>query len=333
MFRIILILSLALLVRLFLFYTSNSTLQINTTSGNIELKLPIITSAKEKTSESFRKTLPADASGLLLGILFGEKGSFDKEYLDALRRTGVLHVIAASGMNVSMVAGATLPVLVLFLKRRQALILSAILIILYCAFADFEESIVRASIMAAFAFGAGLFGRQNTSLLALFFAAFTMVMWDPKIVDSVGFQLSFAATSGIILLTPIFRKFGNNFLLEDLSTTISAQIATVPILLFYFSTYSPISILANLLILWTVPPLMILGLIALPLSLIAEVFALPILWIAFPLLVYFKEVVLFLNKLATEFSTDSIPVTMILGYYFIVLALVAAVHKKLKIRI
>ena len=333
MLRIIFILSLALLVRLFLFYTSNSALPIHTTSFNQELKLPIITSAKEKTSESFKKTLPADSADLLLGILFGEKGSFDKEYLDALRRTGVLHVIAASGMNVSMVAGVALPVLVLLLKRSQALIVSAILIIIYCAFADFEESIVRASIMAAFAFGAGLFGRQNTSLLALFFAVFTMVMWDPKIVESVGFQLSFAATSGIILLAPIFRKFGNNFLLEDLSTTMSAQIATVPILLFYFSTYSPISILANLLILWTVPPLMILGLIALPLSLIAEVFAVPILWIAFPLLVYFKEVILFLNKFATEFSTDSIPITMILGYYFIVLAGIAAAHKKLKIRI
>lgn len=333
MLRFIVLLSLILVVRLFLFYASNDNFQNRASGVSQELKLPIITSAKENTSKSFRKTLPADSSDLLLGILFGEKGSFDKEYLDALRRTGVLHVIAASGMNVSMVASVTLPVLILFLKRSQALIVSTLAIILYSAFADFEESIVRASIMAAFAFGAGLFGRQNTSLLALFFAAFTMVMWDPKIVEAVGFQLSFAATSGIILLAPIARKFGNNFMLEDLGTTISAQISTVPVLLFYFSTYSPISILANLLILWTVPPLMILGLVASLLSLIAEVLTVPVLWIAFPLLIYFKEVILFLNKFAVEFSTDSIPITMIFGYYFIVLAGALFVHKKLKIRI
>src|SRR3989338_8937722 len=238
MFRILIILSLLLSVRALLFYSQDQTF-----SNNQELRLPVIFETKEKIADTFNKILPSEESALLLGIVFGDKGNFDRGYFEAIRRTGVLHVIAASGMNVTMVAG---------------LIFASFAIVLYSALADFEESIVRAGIMAILAYGAGLFGRQNTSLFALFIAIFLMVFFDPRILIKAGFQLSVAATLGIILLDPVFKKLGKNIFFEDLRTTLSAQIATVPILLFYFSTYSPISIIANLLILWVVPPLMIL---------------------------------------------------------------------------
>lgn len=331
MVRFILILSFILAIRLLLFYTSDPAFQ--NTPNNSRLGFPIISSSKEKISGTFKRSLPNDSAALLLGIAFGEKGNFDKDYLDALRRTGVLHVIAASGMNVSMVAGFMLGVLITFLKRQHALITATIAIIIYSALADFEESIVRASIMAVFAYGAGLLGRQNTALLALCLAAFIMIMWDPRIITSVGFQLSFAATAGIILFDPVFKKLGDNFLLENVRTTTSAQLATVPILLFYFSSYSPVSILANLLTLWTVPPLMILGLIGSIASLVLPIIALPFLWLALPLLIYFKEIILFLNNFAPEFKAESIPPLIIIGYYCLVLAGILSLYKKLKVRV
>ena len=167
-----------------------------------------------------------------------------------------------------------------------------------------------------------------------------MVFYDPPIVEKVGFQLSVAATSGIILFEPILKKLSSNLpagrqgiFFEDFRTTLSAQIATVPILLFYFTTYSPISIISNLLILWTVPPLMILGILASILGLFAEVLTTPFLWLALPLLLYFKEIVLFLNKFAFEFKTQEVPLGLILGYYFMVLAIILWVYKKLGRRV
>ncbi|KKR27338.1 MAG: hypothetical protein A3C27_01155 [Candidatus Levybacteria bacterium RIFCSPHIGHO2_02_FULL_39_36] len=328
MFRILIILSLLLSVRALLFYSQDQTF-----SNNQELRLPVIFETKEKIADTFNKILPSEESALLLGIVFGDKGNFDRGYFEAIRRTGVLHVIAASGMNVTMVAGLIFAVLAYLMKRTHALIFASFAIVLYSALADFEESIVRAGIMAILAYGAGLFGRQNTSLFALFIAIFLMVFFDPRILIKAGFQLSVAATLGIILLDPVFKKLGKNIFFEDLRTTLSAQIATVPILLFYFSTYSPISIIANLLILWVVPPLMILGILASVLSLIAKALAVPVLWLALPLLFYFKGVILLLNKYAVEFGTEDIPAALTLGYYFIILAIISWLYKKLKIKI
>ena len=165
MFRILIILSLLLSVRALLFYSQDQTF-----SNNQELRLPVIFETKEKIADTFNKILPSEESALLLGIVFGDKGNFDRGYFEAIRRTGVLHVIAASGMNVTMVAGLIFAVLAYLMKRTHALIFASFAIVLYSALADFEESIVRAGIMAILAYGAGLFGRQNTSLFALFIA-------------------------------------------------------------------------------------------------------------------------------------------------------------------
>lgn len=319
-----LFLSLALVVRLIAFYSSDRNLIRNSyTQENF-----VLSGVKGKMVSNVKRILPENQAALILGIVFGEKGTFDKSYFEAIRKTGVLHVIAASGMNISMVASFLITSLTLFLKRQKALVLSSIAIILYASLADFQPSIVRASIMAIFAFSAGVIGRQNTSLLALFFAGFIMVMFDPKIIEDIGFQLSFVATLGIILLDPIFKKIGSNLLFEDARATISAQIATVPILLFFFGTYSPISIVANFLVLWTIPPLMILGAFGAVLSLASPLIAVPFLWLSMPLLIFFEAIVLSLNRYASEIQIDSLPWVLIAGYYLILLALILLIYKK-----
>lgn len=328
MVRFIVFIFLIFAIRLLLFYSQDHSF-----SDNQESNLPIISEAKNKIISAFNKGLPNEESTLLLGIVYGEKGNFDREYFEAMRRTGVIHVIAASGMNVTMTAGVIFAVLAFLVKRTKALVAASFAILLYAALANFEESIVRASIMAILAYGAGLFGRQNTSLLALFIAIFLMVFYDPAILEKIGFQLSVAATAGIILFDPIFKKLSKGIFFEDFRTTLSAQIATVPILLFYFSTYSPISVIANLLILWTVPPIMILGVLASILSMFAQVLVAPLLWLVFPLLLYFKLIILFLNKYALEFETQNLPIALTIGYYFVALAAILWIYKRWRIRI
>ena len=107
--------------------------------------------------------------------------------------TGVFHVIAASGMNVSMLSGFLLAVLGRILRRQIALIVSIVAICFYAVLAGLEPSIVRASIMAGIAFTALLLGRQGTALWSLILTALLMLLFNPFLFRDIGFQLSFAA--------------------------------------------------------------------------------------------------------------------------------------------
>ncbi|HVZ67198.1 MAG TPA: ComEC/Rec2 family competence protein [Patescibacteria group bacterium] len=326
---VLFLLSLLLFVRIYSSYTSNTF--SNTASKGVEIGF--FTNIDNRVDEVFYKTLPADEAALLLGVVLGQKGNFSKNYLNAIQRTGLLHVIAASGMNVSMVTAFLLLFFAGFLKRQYALAVTAIFIVLYCGLAGFQPSIVRAGIMAIFAIGAGMVGRQNTSILALFFAAFLMLFVSPGLLTNIGFQLSFVATLGIILIDPVLKALGKNVIFEDARTTMAAQIATTPILLFYFGSYSPVSIISNLLIFWTIPPLMILGGAGGLLALVSPVLAAPFLWLSLPLLLYFKYVTLFTSSLAFQIELKSIPWEIIAGYYMILLAVILMVYKRKKIAI
>ncbi len=327
--KAVLLLSFILLIRLLVFNWSNDTFQ---NKKEKELSLPLISSVKGRTRESFNKTLSRDQAALLLGIVFGGKENFDPDFYKSFQKTGVLHVIAASGMNVSMVAAFLLAIFLTFMKRQYALVAAAFGIFLYVALADFQPSIVRAAIMAVFAFGAGILGRQNTSLLALFFTAFMMVFWDPLVITNLGFQLSFVATTGIILLDPIFKQFAfRSSLFADFRTTSSAQIATLPIIIFFFSSYSLISIPVNFLVLWTVPILMIIGGAGALLSIVSPILAAPILFLAIPFLVYFKTVVLLFSRVPLELQVHEIPWSIVAGYYLIILSAILYIYKKKRI--
>lgn len=326
MVRFVTFLSFVLLFRILLFnvFPPDHIIQENPIPGTT-----FFSKIKENIQNTFRSTLNQKDADLLMGIVFGSK-DLDKSSKEKFIQTGVLHVVAASGMNVSMLTSFLLGTLVVFLRRQYALVITSIIVLFYVALADFQPSIVRAAIMALFALGAGLIGRQNTSLLALFFAAFAMIFWDPKVITSISFILSFSATLGIILLDPILKRgwFGNSFF-EDFRTTISAQIATTPILLFFFGTYSPISILVNFLVLWTVPPLMVLGGIAASLSFVAEILAAPFIYLSFPLLSYFQTIVDFFAQGAVPLDLKNIPWAIIVGYYLVLLAGILWTYKRI----
>ncbi|HVT00804.1 MAG TPA: ComEC/Rec2 family competence protein [Patescibacteria group bacterium] len=320
---VLFLLALLLLVRVYTYFISNS---IPTNQAGIEI--PFFKNIDNRIDDVFYRTIPKDEAALLLGVVLGQKGDFSKQYLNAIQRTGLLHVIAASGMNVTMVTAFLLLLFSGFLKRQYALVITAIFIIFYAGLAGFQASIVRASIMAIFALGAGVIGRQNTSLLALFFAAFLMLFISPPLLTNIGFQLSFAATLGIVLIDPVLKVMGKNVIFEDARTTLAAQIATTPILLFYFGSYSPVSVIANLLIFWTIPPLMILGGAASILALISPIIATPFLWLSLPLLLYFKYITILTSSFAFQVQLKSIPWEIIAGYYLILLAIILAVYKK-----
>ncbi|MBI4097828.1 MAG: ComEC/Rec2 family competence protein [Candidatus Levybacteria bacterium] len=291
--------------------------------------------ARENIINLFNSSLSPIQSSLMLGIVFGIKQEMPVDFYDNLQKTGLLHVIAASGMNVAMAGGFLVGLFGLFFKRQLALILSIFGILTYAFLAGFEPSIVRATIMGILVISAQLFGRQNSSFLGLFAAGTIMLFLNPSLVFDVGFQLSFMATLGLIYLRPLFslnqklrRLIQKSIIGEDLTTTISAQIFTLPILLVNFGSYSLISILVNGLLLWTVPILMAIGGLAAITGLIFEPAGRLISYLSIPLLIYFEKTVDFFGRINSQFELKNLPVLIICGYYLLLVSIIWFIRRK-----
>ena len=290
---------------------------------------------REDIINLFNSSLNPKFSSLILGITFGIKQEIPQDFHDSLEKTGLLHVIAASGMNITMVGGFLMSLFALFLKRQIALVLTILGIFFYAFMAGFEPSIVRASIMGILVFSAQLTGRQSSSFLGLFIAAFIMLFKSPGLIYDIGFQLSFMATLGLIYFRPLFfvnkrlkKMIDRSFIGEDLVTTISAQIFTLPILLVNFGSYSIISIIVNALVLWTVPIIMVIGGISAFAGLIFDPLGYILSYLSIPFLIYFEKTVELFSGSGGGVNLTELPGLLIAGYYLILASVVVYAGRK-----
>src|SRR3989344_8142700 len=136
----------------------------------VKNELAIIGNIRQKITSLFSASLPTPSSSLLLGIVFGIKEPMPKDFKNNLRTTGVLHVIAASGMNVTLIGGFISSFFTFFLKRQLALVFSIVGIMFYALLSGLEPSIIRASIMGILVFSSQILGRQNMARNGLLIA-------------------------------------------------------------------------------------------------------------------------------------------------------------------
>jgi competence protein ComEC len=243
--------------------------------------------------------LPEPHAGLLAGILFGTKATLSKDFIDSLTKTGTLHIVALSGMNITILGSLIDVALLRFVSRRIASLLTVLIIIGFVWFVGAQASIVRAAIMGCLALLATIFGRQTWSLLAFILTVGIMLLFNPAWLFELSFQLSALATLGIILFgktaqvanknldppsvssshapsarslresevgqnfvgSPWFLVYGAYSLIkDDLRITLAAQVFTIPLIFFTFHRISLISPLTNILIGFIIPPLTGLGL-------------------------------------------------------------------------
>lgn len=213
--------------------------------------------------------LPEPQAGLLNGILFGIQTQLPRELYFSLIETGTVHIVVLSGMNISILISLVAKT-TLFLGRRTASFLTLLVIAVFVFFVGAEPPVVRASIMGSFSILAIYFGRQYWGLLSLILASMIMLLYDFGLVKNISFQLSFLATLGIILAQRKSECYKGGGLFKQLlytgknnfKLTLSAQIFTLPIILYNFGRISLIAPIANLLIEWVIQPIMILGFIA-----------------------------------------------------------------------
>lgn len=303
----------------------NPKIELNKQRENIFLSLAKF--IRQKTDQNFNSILVHDQAGLLLGIVLGEKQGISKQFYEKLIKTGVVHVVAASGMNVTMFGGFLMSILIYIVNRRIGIAISLFMIALYALASGLSPSIIRASLMGSTLLIGQLYGRQTIGFFSLFLTACIMLLFSPVLLFDMGFQLSFASTSGILFIKPVFDKLKSfkfgvlKLIREDLTTSLAAQIATIPIILAVFSTYNPLSLIVNLLVLWTIPALMLFGGIGTLLGLLLPVLSVPFLFLSYPLLSYFIYVVNLFSSLSSPIEVGRIPTFLWLSYYLILISL------------
>ncbi len=283
--------------------------------------LAVVKFVRQKVLLAYESALPPREAGLMAGIVLGAQDGINPEFKEDLKRTGMLHVVVASGSNVVLVAGIIFGLINGVVKKKYAIIFTVIGIFFYALLTGFDPPIVRASIMATFAFVAMLFGRQRTALMSLFFSGWLMLLVAPNLISDIGFQLSFSATLGIVLFQKVVSvvfKIIPNLVKEDFATTFSAQIGALPFLLIAFGQVNLLSIFINVLLLWTVPIIMILGLISGVLSLVAPILSLPLLLLAYPFLLIFSKVVELTSIFYVPLSLTSFTLPIVILYYLVI---------------
>ena len=302
--------------------------------GGWDIRLDLFRAQREILDQTIGGYLPSPQAELLSGIILGEKKSLPPEFRLALRDTSTLHIVVVSGQNLTLVSMFFLALSGL-IKRRVAICLSFLAIIFYTLLTGAQIPVLRAAIMVSLTFIAQIFGRQKEGLWVLSLTGGLMLLINPNWIFDLSFQLSFMATFGLIVITPVLlKKFKFLPLIgQDLAVTLGAQIMVIPIIAQNFHQISLVGVITNVLIGWTIPFIMIFGGILLVLNFFSQFLTQMISLILATFLTYFVYVVYFFASLpfSWEYIGEQFWIVWI-GYYLVVAGALIIIHKKLDVR-
>jgi competence protein ComEC len=261
--------------------------------------------------------LPPPHSAVLLGVVLGIRRGIPPDLQASLIATGLIHLMVLSGLKVAVFArivqGGLRPLL-----GHHATWPALALIGLYALVGGATPAATRAAVMGCLVIAASRLGRPTHVWTSLAVTAAAMLAWHPELVWDVGFQLSFAGTAAIILLTPCFESWLHwvpRVLREPFAVTCAAQIGTLPMMAIDFHVLSPIGPLANAAVLPILPVIVGAGLLMGPLSLAPGVAQ----WAVLPLaglLVYIEQLAAILARVpAAAIAVPVFPTWIGVAYY------------------
>ena len=198
--------------------------------------------------------LPETSAPLLAGLLLGERAALPREIDASFRRAGVYHILAVSGFNVALLAGAVFGVLAMCgIPRRGAAGAAAAALVGFALVVGGQPSVLRATVMGLLLLAALLLDRESQLPNALALAVLALLLWRPGDLWEPGFQLSFAATAGIVYLGPVIAarlaaRGAPSWLAAAVAVSLGAQAAVTPLMLAHFNQLSLIGVVANLLV-------------------------------------------------------------------------------------
>ncbi len=318
-----------------IYYPKIEAIEKESFSGLFSLFYGKILDLKEKMRNVLYDNLSPPQSFILGAMVLGDKSRMPSYLKEKLNRAGVRHITAVSGMHVVIISSLIMSLLLgLGLWKNQAFYLALLSVFLFVLFIGFHPSALRAGIMAGFFLLAEKMGRRGISSRILVFVAAVMLLFNPLLLlYDAGFQLSFLAVLGIVYFSSFFRKlfsFIPNYfnLREILAMTFSAQVFTLPLLVYQFGSFSLATPLANLLILPVVYWIMILGFAFLILGLLSPFLGFILSFPLFILLFYLSSVVEIFSL--PWFSETGIEIHWIwlLAFYAFLFFLVFVLRKK-----
>ena len=202
--------------------------------------------------------LPKREREFLKGIILADRTEMDAEMVSDFSKSGLVHFLAISGTHLAIIFWLILYLLKPIFPakfRKIPIVLSLLFIWSFTIFIDYGSSVVRSCLMITAYYSFVLLQRKPDLLHAMAIAGFAILIFDTHQVFDVGFQLSFIAVFGIFWLNePILKNLPRpknkiqDFLFNVISVSLAAQIATLPLVIFYFHQYSFLSIVANVII-------------------------------------------------------------------------------------
>jgi len=232
---------------------------------------------KSVVEKKINRLFPEPYASFSAGLLLGSRRGIPEKLMEAFNRSGLTHIIAISGYNITLIIVFVSGFLKSFSRRSQVCIAS-VFIVIFTVFVGATAAVVRAAIMGVLGLWALWFGRTAEVTRLLVLTAGMMVFWNPFIlVDDVGFQLSFAATCGLIYATPwveVFLKWTRcyEWIPENLSireafvTSLAAQFFALPIIVLNFERLSLVAPFANVFVAALIPLAMVFSFVALIVS-------------------------------------------------------------------
>lgn len=285
-------------------------------------------------SAGMQTALPEPNASFGLGLLIGQRTTLPKEILNDLTVVGLVHIVAVSGYNLTILVRAIGRAKLG--SKYQRLLASLIVIGGFILMTGFSASIVRAALVSGLGLWAWYFGRKFRPILLILFAAAITGLFNPFYVWSdLGWYLSFLAFFGILIIAPLlakklFRRRPKNLTMVVIET-LSAEIMTLPLIMMTFGQVSLVALLANTLVVPLVPIAMLLSAIAagagMWLPAVAGWFA----WPANLLLTYILEIAHFLANIPSVLFKKTIGLDIMLSFYAFVIFAVIIMSKKVKI--
>lgn len=248
--------------------TKNAQIKVVNSAHTLTLQTArFFSDVKQWGTNALSRALPEPHASLASGLLLGGKQGLGETLLNNFILVGLVHIVVLSGYNVMIVAEAVRRFFS-FLSKKTSLILAGLTVLLFVFVAGAGAASVRAGLMAGVALFARSSGKTYDAFRALLFVVFLMVLVHPlSLPFDIGFQLSCIATLGLIFITPHIEKrllfVTHAFVREVIATTISAQVAVLPLLLYQNGLLSLVALPVNILVLPLVPLAMLASLVAL----------------------------------------------------------------------
>jgi len=308
-----------------------------------------IYSLRARLSASLARALPEPQGSLAQAILLGLRGNIPDSLYEAFSRTGAAHLLAISGLHISIIIAMLLSFGILVFGRRRSIYiwLTLALMWLYALLAGMHPPIIRAAIMGSLFLIAEYLGRQRSAIIALAFAAAVMVGVQPHVLWSVSFQLSFLAMAGLILLYPYFQAWGRRgvaslfgarekiaaaggMITDGFAITLAAIVAVGPLIAYNFGIVSLVALPATFFSLPALPFIIVTAALVAFVGLLASLAAQILGWLAWLFLSYLILVVQGFDALPhSSLEVATVSTWHIWGYYVILAGVIASLnHRK-----